>query len=532
MAEKTKKKSTKAKSEQKKGPIPTLLMILDGFGLLDIKNRGNAVTPETAPNIFQYMKDYGSSQLKAHGKHVGLFPDQAGNSEAGHLNIGAGRIIKQDLVTISEAIEDHTFFKNESFHQAILHAKKYKSAVHVMGLLTDGDSAHAFPEHLYALLEYFRQQKFKKVYIHIFTDGRDSTPHSAINYLKDLEEHMNNGEQIATVTGRFYAMDRNKLWDRTEKAFNAIVNGEGIKEETPEKAVASAYNRGENDEYIQPTIITKKGKPVATIKDNDAIFFFNARSDRARQLTKVFVQKGFRKKNPGAFKRKHFLKNIKFVAMTDFGPDLPGILTAFPSPDFPNCLAKAIGEEYNQLFISETEKYGHVTFFINGGYPEPINGEKRELIKSTGHYTYARHPKMQTGLVTEKILDYLKKGEYNFFVANFPNADMVGHTGEIFAAREAVSCVDENVSKLVDAFLKKGGQVVITADHGNAEVMIDEKTDEVMTEHTSNPVPFIVIRKDIKKKKLKNGILADVAPTLLKLMGIKKPKEMTGKSLI
>jgi len=523
------KKTTK---KTKQGVRKTLLIILDGYGLTSARAKGNAITPTTSPNIFSYMKKYPSTKLAAHGLDVGLFPEQQGNSEAGHFNIGAGRIVEQDLVRIWHSITDGTFFKNEAFHQALYHAKKYKTAVHVMGLLTSENSAHAHPEHLYALLEYFRREKFYNVFLHIFTDGRDSPPHSAVKHLKALRQNMLAEEKIATVMGRFYGMDRNKLWKRTEQAYNTIVCGQGVcAASSVEEAISQAYNRGETDEYICPTVIQERGKPIATVNDNDVVYFFNARSDRARQLTKAFVQKDFHKHNKGAFKRKKTPKNTRFVAMTDFGPDLPGIFTAFPSPDIDNCLAHVIGENYRQLFISETEKYAHVTYFLNGGFSDPINGEKRELVRSTGHKTYADHPQMMSKEITEKILKYFEKDTFDFICVNFPNVDMVGHTGNLEAAQEAVRITDHEVGRLVDYMKSIGGRVVITADHGNAEKMFNDKTGEAMTEHTTNPVPLIIVDEKMKGKKLKKGRLADVAPTLLKLMGIEKDPEMLGKSL-
>lgn len=510
---------------------PVVLIILDGFGLASPKNVGNAITPETAPNIFSYLQKYSSAELIASGTDVGLSPNQEGNSEAGHLNIGAGRVVEQDLIRISHAIKDGTFFKNDSFRHALYHAKKYGSAVHLMGLLTDGQSAHANPNHIYALLDYFRQQKQKKVFLHLFTDGRDSSQHGAVNFLQDLRKNMKNDEKIATVTGRFYAMDRNKMWQRTQQSYEAMVDGIGMKAGSAEEAISQAYNRDETDEYILPTVIVEGGRPVATIDDNDVIFFFNARSDRARQITKAFVQKDFQKMNPGAFKRKKIPKNTRFVAMTDFGPDLPGIFTAFPSPDFKNCLAKAIGENYTQLYISETEKYAHITYFINGGYSEPINGEQRQMIKSGAHYSYADKPEMHCREITTAVIDYIEKKVYNFVTINFPNADMVGHTGNFEAAKKAVMILDEQVKILVDYVLSKDGKLFITADHGNAERMFDEKTGEILTSHTTNPVPFIFISND-KKQQIKIGRLSDIAPTVLKVLDIKKPEEMTGKSLI
>lgn len=511
---------------------PTMLIILDGFGLANKKNPGNAITPETAPNIFSYMKKYPNSTLKTYGEHVGLFKGQQGNSEAGHLNIGAGRIVKQDLVVISDAINDGTFFKNQAFKHAVYHTKKYQTAVHVFGLLTDGNSAHANPDHLYAVLEFLRKEKQKKVFIHLITDGRDSSPHGATTFLRDLKKRLKPNEKIASISGRFYSMDRNKIWDRIEKAYDAMTLGEGIKVKSAEAALEQSYNKNETDEYIVPSVIVDKNdKPIATINDNDSVIFFNSRSDRARQITKAFVQSDFTERN-NAFKRKKFPKNIRFVAMTDFGPDLPHVLTAFPSPDIKNCLSAVIGLERKQLYISETEKYAHVTYFINGGFPDPLDGEKRELVKSPKMYSYAGKPSMNTKKMTEKIIFYLKKDKYNFICVNFPNADMVGHTGNFEAAKKAISVVDKYVDKIIKELLKKNGTALIIADHGNADQMINLKTKEMMTEHTLNPVPCILVSKKYSKNKIKNGILSDIAPTLLRILDIKKPKEMTGKSLI
>ncbi len=342
---------------------------------------------------------------------------------------------------------------------------------------------------------------------------------------------MKPGQKIATIGGRFFAMDRNKIWERTQQAYETMVLGKGCIAESSEQAITQSYNRGETDEYICPTVIQADKKPVGVIKDNDAIFFINARSDRARQITKSFVQPDFNKINPGSFKRKKIPKNIRFVAMTDFGPDLPGIFTAFPSPDIAACLPIAIGEHHRQLYISETEKYAHVTYFINGGFPDPLNGEQRQLIPSPPVYSYAKMPGMNTKKMIDTILGHIKKGTYDFFCINVPNADMVGHTGNFFAAKKAITIVDTHIKRLVDSLLQKNGQALIIGDHGNAEEMINLKTGEKMTEHTLNPVPCILIRKDTKNIVLKDGILADVAPTVLKMLGKHKPEEMTGKAL-
>lgn len=510
----------------------TAMIVLDGFGLADQTKPGNAVTHETAPNIFSYIRDYPSTTLSASGKDVGLFDGQPGNSEAGHLNIGAGRIVFQDLALISNSIHDGTFFKNEAFKQALFHAKKYNRAVHIMGLLTDANSAHAYPEHLYALLEYFRREKQNKVFLHLFTDGRDAPTHAAEQFLHELRGHLLSHEKIATIMGRFYAMDRNKIWDRTRLAYEAVISGQGKTAQSAEEAIRESYNRGDSDEFIVPTVILENNKPVATVMDNDAIFFINARSDRARQITKAFVQPDFQKMNAGAFKRSRFPQNTRFVAMADFGPDLPGVFTAFPSPDIKNTMAETIGSMYRQLYISETEKYAHVTYFINGGYAQPLNGEDREMVHSMSIRSYAERPGMSAQEITDKIVDYVDKEKYDFICVNYPNADMVGHTGDYEATKLAVQSVDEQVKRIVETVLKHDGQVVILSDHGNAEEMINPRTKEIYTEHTSNPVPFILIKKDTKGVKMKKGgKLADVAPTLLKLMNIEKPTEMTGTVL-
>ncbi len=526
---------TKNKSKDSFLPIkPIVLVILDGFGLGNLKLPGNAVTPNTAPNIFSYLKKYPSTKLKAHGRDAGLFPGQEGNSEAGHFNIGAGRVVKQDLVRISEAIKDGTFYKNEAFLEAIRLVNKNHSTLHIMGLLTNGQSAHAHPEHLFALLELARRHKVQKVALHLCTDGRDSSPHSAIMHLRKLKKFLFPHETIASITGRFYGMDRNKIWSRTEAFYRTVVEGKGeAQAESAEEAITAGYNRGETDEYILPTVITKHGKPIATIGDNDAVIFFNTRSDRARQITKALVQPDFNKRNPGAFKRKHWPHSILLVAMADFGPDLPGVLVAFPSPDIINGLVQSIGHRYRHLYISETEKYAHVTFFINGGYPAAINGENRELISSGDVYSYADKPAMESAAVGKRVVECVSKNLFDFITVNFPNADMVGHTGDFRAACQGVKAMDKEVAKIVKAVLKKKGVVLITADHGNAEKMYSGKTGAMETEHSTAPVPFIVVCDRLRKSKVRTGgRLADIAPTILTLLGIQKPKEMTGKNLL
>jgi len=530
---KSQKKTNKTKQSQESvSPrVPMALIILDGFGIADKKNPGNAITSETAPHIFGYMKKYPTSHVITYGEDVGLFPGQQGNSEAGHMNIGAGRIVKQDLRYISDAIHDGTFFKNEAFRQAIYHVKKYKTAVHLMGLLTDGNSAHAYPEHIYALLELCRREGVEKVYIHLFTDGRDSGPHAALTFLHNLRGHMLGQERIATVMGRLYGMDRNKIWTRTEQAYHAMVGGKGHPVASAEEAIEQAYNREESDEFIEPSVIVdSKGRPVGRIQDNDAVIFFNARSDRARQITKSFIQEKFNQKNPGSFRRNKIPKNIRFVAMTDFGPDLEHVLTAFPSAVVDNTLPLALSH-ITQLYVAESEKYAHVTYFINGGYADPVNGEDRLKVESKKVPRHDSKPEMVAQAITRKVMGFLKNRSYDFYCMNFANPDMVGHTGNLQAAKTAVSITDTCVHEIVTEILKQDGQVLITADHGNAEEMINIKTGEIVTEHSLNPVPCIVIRSDAKKIQLSDGILADIAPTVLKLLSIDQPKEMTGKPL-
>ncbi len=526
--------STQKKRLNKKStsvPSPTVLIILDGFGLADKKNEGNAITPKTAPNIFGYMKKYPCSKLKTYGENVGLFPGQQGNSEAGHLNIGAGRIVKQDLVSISDSIHDGTFFKNEAFKQALYHVKKHKSAIHLMGLLTDGNSAHSYPEHVYALLELCRREEIDQVYLHLFTDGRDSGPHAAATFLHELRGHMLHTEKIATIMGRLYGMDRNKLWDRTELAYEALVQGKGHMVKSAEEALEQAYNRGETDEFITPSIVVdSKGKPIATIGDYDSIIFFNARSDRTRQITKAFVQDDFNQKNPGSFRRTKVPKNIRFVALTDFGPDLERVLTVFPSPDVYDTLPLVLSH-LTQLYIAESEKYAHVTYFINGGYADPVNGEDRMKIESKKVAHHDTKPEMSAKEITKKVLQFMKKNTYEFYCINFANADMIGHTGNLKAGKIAIGVIDTQVYEIVEEALLHGGQALIVADHGNAEEMKNLKTGEVVTEHSMNPVPCIFIRANTKGIKLKDGILADVAPTILKMVNEPQPEEMTGKSL-
>ncbi|MFA6486288.1 MAG: 2,3-bisphosphoglycerate-independent phosphoglycerate mutase [Candidatus Magasanikbacteria bacterium] len=506
----------------------TALIIMDGWGIANAKNKGNPVTPSNAPNYFSWLKKYPHSELVAHGEAVGLFKGEEGNSEAGHLNLGAGRVVKQDAVYVSDAIADGTFFKNPAFHQALHHIKKYNTAAHVMGLLSNHNSAHSCPEHVYALLDLLEREGIKKVYLHLFTDGRDSGQHDAPHHLKKLEEHLH-GAKVASIMGRYYAMDRNKNWENTRLAFDAIVSGRSqITADSAGQAITQAYNKNETDEFISPTVIFENKKPVGTIKDNDAIFYFNLRSDRARQLAKSFVQTDFEKINPGAFVREHLPKNTRFVAMTDFGPDLPDILTAFPSRDVENSLVQMLCPR-RQLYIAESEKFAHVTYFFNGGYAQHFCDENWTKVESKKVKSYAENPRMSARAVADVVIKSIETGQHDFICVNFANPDMVGHTGDLAAGALAVQTVDAEVGRVIEAIVKHGGQALITADHGNIEEMINLKTGEIDTEHSINPVPCILV--GVKAKKVRAGKLADVAPTLLKMMGISKPKEMSGKAL-
>lgn len=516
---------------------PTVLLILDGWGMApEKKGTANAITFKTAPNFFRWKESYPYTEIEASGEAVGLMKGQEGNSEAGHLNIGGGRVVKQDTSYILEAIKDNSFFKNSAFHQALAHVKKHNSNVHLMGLLSNSNSAHSYPEHVYALLAFLYREGVKNVFLHLFTDGRDSGQHDALKHLKKLEDHFLDDEKIATIMGRFYAMDRNKVWERTEAAFEAMVLGKGKEAKSAEAAISMAYNSNETDEFISPTVIMENDKPVATISDNDAVIFFNLRSDRARQLTKAFVQPDFYNSNPGSFHRPKKLKNVNFVAMTDFGPDLPDIHTAFPSRDVKNGLVQTLCP-VPQLYVAESEKFAHVTYFLNGGFARHFCSEEWIKIDSDHVKDFVTTPKMKAKEIAECVIAAVESGKYGFIAANFANADMVGHTGNLAATEIAVGEIDYWLHQISKAVHKKDGWCIATADHGNAEEMINAKTGEIDSEHSTNPVPFVISAlpsrlKSMKlPKKLKKGKLCDVAPTILKLMGIKQPQEMTGKPL-
>ncbi|MFA5413092.1 MAG: 2,3-bisphosphoglycerate-independent phosphoglycerate mutase [Patescibacteria group bacterium] len=512
---------------------PTVLVILDGWGVAP-PGPGNAITLAKTPTMTALWEEFPHTLLSAHGKFVGLPNDQEGNSEAGHMNLSAGWIVKQDAMYINESIKDGTFYKNTAFLEAIRHAKQYNSKVHVMGLLSNGESAHSSPGHLYAVLDLLHQSEVKKIFLHLFTDGRDSSRFAAIRLLPKLKTHFHNGERIASIMGRFYAMDRVKRWPRIEAAYNAMVLGEGATAESAEAAISSAYNRGETDEFIMPTVVTNDHKPIATVGDDDVVIFFNLRSDRAREITKTFVQKDFTKKNPGSFRRRKFPKNIVFAAMTDFGPDLPHILTAYPSRNILSALP-AVLRDKKQIYIAEEEKYAHVTYFFNGGNADALYGEERIKVPSPMTPHYEDQPEMNAEKVAVEVRRAIDGGQYDFVAVNFCNPDMIGHTGNLAAGIRAAQIVDKCLGKIIRGVWRREGTAIITADHGNIEEMINSRSGEIDTEHSRNPVPFIVVGprfKNPKRKKLPKGVLANVAPTVLDVMGVTAPREMTKKSLL
>ncbi len=503
---------------------PFVLVILDGWGITT-QTVGNAILLADTPVMDSFFKKYPHTLLQASGKQVGLPPYQSGNSEAGHMNIGAGRVVEQDSVHISRSINDGIFFKNPAFITALDHVKKHDSKLHLMGLFTAEQSAHADPDHVLALMTLTRLKRIKKVYLHLFTDGRDSYQYLAIKLLQRFKKTLGT-EKIATVMGRFYSMDRNKEWKRTKMAYEALVQGKGRVTESADDAILQAYNRQENDEYIKPTVVKLPGREKGQISDNDAVIFFNLRSDRVRQLTKTFVQPDF-----DGFERKKRLKNLKFIALTDFGPDLPGVLSAYPARFIKNTLPMAL-DGLRQLYVAETEKYAHMTYFFNGGYDHPVAGEDRVIIHSPHAYSYRDLPSMSAREITKVIIDDIGKQGHDFIAVNYANPDMVAHTGDLNASVEAVEVVDECLGKLHRTVLEHNGTMIITADHGNVEEVIDPDTEQVDTAHSNNPVPFIIINKKISNKEpMKKGALCDIGPTILHMLHLPKPKEMGNKIL-
>ena len=502
----------------------TMLMILDGFG--DNPNKdGNAIKLAKTPNIDKLMKKYPNTEIYTSGLHVGLPEGQMGNSEVGHTNIGAGRIVYQELTRITKSIEDGDFFSNPEFIAAIENCKKHNSKLHILGLVSDG-GVHSHNRHLYGLLEMAKRRDFENVYVHCFLDGRDTPPASAESYIVKLEEKMKEKKvgKIASLSGRFYAMDRDKRWERVQKCYNALVNGEGIKAGSSVKAIEDSYQKEVFDEFVEPTVICNGEEPIAKIEKNDSVIFFNFRPDRAREITRTLVDPDF-----DGFKRDYF--PVYFVCFTQYDATLPNVHIAFKPTTLENTFGEYISKKgLTQLRIAETEKYAHVTFFFNGGEEKQYPGEDRILVPSPKVATYDLKPEMSAKEVTEKVIEAIQSQKYNCIILNYANPDMVGHTGNLEATVKAIETIDDCVGKVVEEVNKVQGVLLITADHGNAEQMIDYATGEPHTAHTTNPVPFILVGKE--DAKLKPGRLADLAPTMLDIMGLEKPEEMTGESII
>ncbi|MFA5188062.1 MAG: 2,3-bisphosphoglycerate-independent phosphoglycerate mutase [Patescibacteria group bacterium] len=523
---------------------PVVLVILDGWGVAPA-SPGNAITQAKTPNLDKFIGTYPAMTLVASGDAVGLSWGEMGTSEVGHTNIGSGTIFYQSLPLISKTIADGAFFTNQAFLDAANHVKKYKSKLHLLGLVSNG-GVHSHIDHLYGLLEFAKKQQIKEVYIHVILDGRDSIFNSGLGFVKELLakiKELKVNAKIATISGRFYAMDRDNHWERLQKAFWAMTKGESEQKfSDPIRAIEASYENKIYDEEFIPTVITNKNRPVGLIEDNDAVIFFNFRADRARQLTQAFVLPDFSK-----FERPINYKNLFFVSIMQYDKDLPVDKIAFFSAEITNPLAKVLSTAgLKQLHIAETEKYAHVTFFFNAGVEAPFPGEDRIVIPSPRIASYADKPEMSASKVTDEVLKAIEANTYDFIVINFANADIVAHTGNLKSTIKACEIIDKCLGKIAALVLTKNGVVLVTADHGNAEELQNIKTGEIDKEHSTNPVPFIIIGHDWEGKNLglpdsmgsdlslvtPSGVLSDIAPTILKLMGVKKPPEMTGTSLI
>lgn len=506
---------------------PVMLMILDGFGISNYED-GNAVKAAKHPNFTRLWNEYPHTEIGASGLSVGLPNGQMGNSEVGHLNIGAGRIVYQALTRITKSIKDGDFFENEALVKAVDNALKNNSSLHLLGLLSDG-GVHSHIEHLKGLLMLAKKKGLEKVYVHAFLDGRDTPPASAINYAAELEDYMKEIGigTIATVSGRYYAMDRDNRWERIELAYNALVLGKGEYANSAKEAIEHSYHDNKTDEFVLPTVITGEGKAADVIKNGDSVVFFNFRPDRAREITRALNDKVFE-----GFNRDNL--ELTFVTMTQYDKTIENVEIAFKPEGYSNTLGEYISKlGKKQLRIAETEKYAHVTFFFNGGVETPNENEDRALIPSPKVATYDLKPEMSAYEVTDEVLKRIDTDEYDVIILNYANPDMVGHTGIIEAAVKAVETVDECLGKVVDKILEKNGTVFITADHGNCEQMIDYSNGNPMTAHTTNLVPFVYVSEEAKGKELRtDGILADIAPTMLTVMDEEVPGEMTGKSII
>ena len=507
---------------------PTVLMILDGYGLNE-KSDHNAVAEAKTPVMDKLMAECPFVKGNASGMAVGLPDGQMGNSEVGHLNMGAGRIVYQELTRITKEIQDGTFFENPALLKAVENCKTNDSALHMFGLLSDG-GVHSHNTHLYGLLELAKRNNLSKVYVHCFLDGRDTPPASGKEYAEALEAEMKKigvGE-IASVAGRYYAMDRDNNYDRVKLAYDALTKGEGLTAAGGPVAIQESYDREETDEFVKPTVVVKDGAPVATIQDKDSVVFFNFRPDRAREITRCFCDDDFK-----GFDRGERL-DITFVCFSDYDPTIPNKDVAFHKISVTNTFGEWLAaNNMKQARIAETEKYAHVTFFFNGGVEEPNEGEDRILVNSPKDVaTYDLKPQMSAYEVCDKLVEAIKSDKYDVIIINFANPDMVGHTGVEEAAIKAVEAVDECVGKAVAAIEEVNGQMFICADHGNAEQLVDYETGDPFTAHTTNPVPFILVNVDPAYTLREGGCLADIVPTMIEMMGMEQPVEMTGKSLL
>ena len=523
--------------EQAKRPKPVVLVILDGWGITQPYS-GNAVTQAETPNLKKIISQYPSFTIIASGEGVGLPWGENGNSEVGHLNLGLGRILYQLLPRINKSISDNSFYKNSALLEAMKHVKKNKSKLHLMGLLSNG-CVHASIEHLQALIAMAKENKVERVYVHAFLDGRDTLYNSGLNFVKDIERFFSEYKigKIASLSGRFYAMDRDNHWDRVGKSYLAMTEGKGNKAKDAILAIEESYSKKIYDEEFVPTVIDEGG----LIDSNDAVIFFNFRADRARQISKAFVLPGFDK-----FSREKNISNLYFAAFTEYEKNLP-MEVVFGADDYKNTLGEVIAKNgLKQLRIAETEKYAHVTYFFNGGIETRLEGEDHELVPSPMVQSYDLKPEMSAREITDKVIAHIENGDYDFILINYANADMVGHTGNLSATVKAVEVIDECVGRLSKEVLEKDGVLMITADHGNAEEVFNMQTGTIDKEHSSNPVPFLVIGNQYEGKSLgandapggdlslvqPQGILSDVAPTVLRVLSIEKPEEMTGRSLI
>lgn len=505
---------------------PVALIILDGFALRG-ERMGNAVAQSKKPNFDRFWNSYPHAQLTASGEAVGLPEGQMGNSEVGHLNIGAGRIVYQSLTRVNVSIREGEFERNETFLNAINHVKEKGTNLHLFGLLSDG-GVHSHIQHLFALLKLAAQEGVNNVYVHAFLDGRDVAPQSAADFIKQAEEKMKEYGvgQFATISGRYYSMDRDKRWERVEKSYRAMVYGEGPAYSNAMDVVEDSYNNGIFDEFVLPSVLKKEnGEPVATISDNDAVIFYNFRPDRAIQISNTFTNKDFRSFDRGDQHPQH----LNFVCLTHFSETVDGYV-AFEPTNLDNTLGEVLSQNnLSQLRIAETEKYPHVTFFMSGGREAEFPGEKRILINSPKVATYDLQPEMSAYEVTDALVKEIEEDNFDAIILNFANPDMVGHSGMLEPTIKAIETVDECLGRIVDLIIKKGGTAIITADHGNADEVVTLEGNP-MTAHTTNPVPVIVTKEGIKLRE--DGILGDLAPTMLELLNVAQPAEMTGKTLL